>query len=65
MALITEVPVGRLVVRAGEVQRASDYAEVWFALWVPVERGREEEAAAAAAAVTARPATEVFWYPFR
>lgn len=57
-----------MVVRGGEVQRASDYAEVWFALWVPVKRGREEEAsaaAAAAAATTARPATEVFWYPFR
>lgn len=37
-----------MVGRAGEVQRASDYAEVWFAFWVPVERGREEEAAAAA-----------------
>lgn len=58
-----------MVIRGGEVQRASDYAEVWFALWVPVKRGHEEEAAAAAAAdaaaATARPATEVFWYPFR
>lgn len=57
-----------MVVWGGEVQRASDYAEVWFALCVPVKRGREEEAAAAAAdaaAATARPATEVFWYPFR